>query len=74
MFTSIPCIAFDNASGKISEGYQWIKNNQYIKFVSCKKDFIRALNELDLEKLYEYNNTDSIYYYEKMSDLIRESL
>ncbi|MDE6845118.1 MAG: polysaccharide pyruvyl transferase family protein [Lachnospiraceae bacterium] len=34
--TDTPCVAFDNLSGKVSESYQWIKENPHI--VLCKKE------------------------------------
>ena len=72
--TSTPCIAFDNVSGKIGEGYQWIKNNPHIKLVRDKNEFLNALNELDLEKTYSYDNTPILHYYEELSELIRGKL
>ena len=70
MFTSIPCIAFDNASGKISEGYQWIKNNQYIKFVTNTEDFKEAFRKLDLKQKYSFDNSTLDYYYDKLENVI----
>ena len=34
--TNTPCVAFDNLSGKVSESYQWIKEDPHI--VLCEKE------------------------------------
>ena len=71
MFTSIPCIAFDNASGKIGEGYKWIRNNQYIKFVTSIEEFKEEAVKLDVNRKYSFDNSTVDSYYYELECLIK---
>lgn len=53
--TNTPCIAMSNSNGKVRGVYHWIKNNQYIKFVDSTEMFEKVLDELDLDRQYNYN-------------------
>lgn len=53
--TGTPCIAFDNSSKKVGAIYEWIKNNEYIRFIKKEDDFEVILKELDCERRYHYN-------------------
>lgn len=44
--TGTPCIAFDNKSGKVKGGYEFIKHLPYIRYVDDAKEISNALNEL----------------------------
>ncbi|MBQ2835559.1 MAG: glycosyltransferase [Clostridia bacterium] len=55
--TSTPCITFPNTSGKVKGVYEWLKReNNYIYFVNSIDEFEKVINEIDLDKKYEYNN------------------
>ncbi len=53
--TNTPCIAFGNSTGKTKGVYEWVKNNEYIKFVNDLTEFEIALNLLDINKVYKYD-------------------
>lgn len=44
--TGTPCIAFDNKSGKVKGGYEFIKHLPYIRYVDDAKEISTALKEL----------------------------
>jgi pyruvyl transferase EpsI len=54
--TGTPCICFNNKNGKVGAQYEWIKNNEYIVLVNNMEQFIEAINHLDLDKRYHYDN------------------
>lgn len=53
--TDTPCIAMNNSNGKVRAVYDWIRGNEYIRFVDSVGDFSAQLESLDLEKRYHYN-------------------
>lgn len=54
--TDTPCIAFDNSSGKVKGVYNWIENNEYIKYVGDLKQFGNALDSIDINRQYTYDH------------------
>ena len=54
--SGVPCVAFDNLSGKVSGVYEWIKNNSYIKFARNIESGIMYIDELWSQKECVYNN------------------
>ena len=53
--TNTPCIALGNINGKVKGVYEWIKENNYIRYVNNYDEFEAALNSLDLNLQYKYN-------------------
>lgn len=53
--TDTPCIAMNNSNGKVQAVYDWIRGNEYIRFVDSVEDFSAQLESLDLKKQYHYN-------------------
>ena len=53
--TGTPCIAFNNANGKVKSQYEWIKNNEYIHMVSGPEELPRIIEALDIDKKYSYD-------------------
>lgn len=64
--TGTPCLAFDNLSNKVSGCYEWIKELDYIRFISnmydIKNDLEYVLYESDQSKrfVYPFDLVDSI--------------
>lgn len=56
--TNTPCIAFGNLNGKVQGVYEWIKENEYIRFVNNMEEFENILENLNLEKKYHYKPID----------------
>ena len=50
--TNTPCIAFGNSNGKVKGVYNWIKNNEYVKYVDTIEEFRDVLGGLNIEKQY----------------------
>lgn len=53
-----PCIAFGNSNGKVKGVYEWIKDNEYIRYMEDAKAFSNILKDLDLNKKYRYENVN----------------
>ena len=53
--TDTPCIAINNTNGKVQAVYDWIRSNEYIRFVNSMENFKSQLESLDLQKQYHYN-------------------
>lgn len=53
--SGIPCIAFNNLSGKVAGVYEWIKNNSYIRYVDKIEDGMEIIDKLweETECVYE---------------------
>lgn len=56
--TCTPCISFDNITGKVQGVYDWIKNLEYIKFVSSIDEATSVLPSLLNKEPGEYDNTE----------------
>lgn len=69
--TSTPCVCIDNISGKVKGTYSWIKNNEYIRFVSTDEEFNHALEFLmGHNNDWKFDNSDLKPIYLKMADII----
>lgn len=55
--TGTPCLAFSNLTGKVQGVYDWIKNLEYIKFVSPIDEVKNNLTSLLDGGPGEYDNT-----------------
>lgn len=53
--TNTPCIALGNINGKVKGVYEWIKANDYIKYVENYDEFEMVLDSLDLKNNYRYD-------------------
>lgn len=53
--TGTPCIVFNNLDGKVFAQYEWIKDLEYIKTCNSFDEFLKAFEELDVEKEYSYD-------------------
>ncbi len=72
--TATPCIAMDNTSKKVSGGYEWLQQTDYIKLLeqdSMLADMIEQLSEC--EKTH-YDNRTYEPYYEEIRNAIRRAL
>ena len=67
VITGTPCIAMSNINGKVQGAYKWIDFLDYIKFADSVDEMETKLNELDLNKQYEYRVSD---IYDKYDELI----
>lgn len=59
--TNTPCIAFSNSNGKVKGVFEWIKNNDFIKFVENTDQFTDAINSLDLNREYNYSIDETLF-------------
>ena len=55
--TATPCIALDNCNGKVGGVYEWIKENEFIRFCKDLNEVKQAVETLDLDKGYQFNKS-----------------
>jgi exopolysaccharide biosynthesis predicted pyruvyltransferase EpsI/organic radical activating enzyme len=55
--TATPCIAFDNATQKVSGVYEWLKHLDYIYFADFNEDIEVHINKMLLCDFKEYSTT-----------------
>lgn len=68
--TSTPCIAVDNVSRKVSGGFEWIKDLDYVKCVQeCELNTELVMDMLDYSGSH-YSNKDLRQYYQIMRECI----
>lgn len=68
--TGTPCIAFDNISHKVRDGYEWIKPIKYVKFCECSHTIYE-----ELDKMLHFEDTDyDRSYLEKHFEIIKEEV
>lgn len=70
----IPCIAFNNSTGKVKSVYQWIKELPYIEYIETAEEFENCLNGLMPLKRYHYDSAVVRDEFDKMAEWIREVL
>lgn len=44
--TGTPCVALDNVSHKVSQGYEWIRHLPYVRVASCIEEVPQLLDEV----------------------------
>lgn len=69
--SNTPCIAFGNINGKVKGVYEWIKENQYVKYVENVDEFEDDLSALDLNKPYSYNYDNIIDKFDSLFENIK---
>lgn len=71
--TATPCIALDNVSHKVRDGYEWLSYLPYLNF--CEAEIESVLRKVELickdEKEYQYNRECLEPYYKKIKEEIR---
>lgn len=73
--TGTPCIAIDNISHKIRDGYQWIKYLPYIElYDNCKKDMVKIIDDrMKRDTCYCYDRTPLKSSYEVIMNEIKKA-
>lgn len=74
--TGTPCLAIDNVSHKVRDGYKWLEHLPYILYCD---DYDSVLEQVDcLIKLsnehYDYNNEPLMQYYETIRQQVKNKL
>lgn len=69
--TGTPCIAVDNSSGKVRGVYAWIRNCEYISFVTSNEEFLHALKDIDIYRKYQFRNDVMHPYFERLFEFIK---
>lgn len=70
--TGTPCIVFSNYNHKIIGTYEWLKEFNYIKFLSQFSDIEGAIHELKSKNHINYNNSSIMKYYDLIIDAINK--
>jgi len=68
----VPCIAFNNSTGKVGSVYRWIKELPYIEYVETVGEFERCLDGLMPFKDYCYTPALVREEFDKMAEWVRE--
>nr|WP_300839496.1 polysaccharide pyruvyl transferase family protein [uncultured Acetatifactor sp.] len=66
-----PCLAFDNISGKVQGGYDWINEIPYIRFVRSDMSLERELDSLLNMHPMAYENKSVEKEFEKLADFLK---
>lgn len=67
-----PCIALTNCNYKIEGVYEWIKNNEYVRYIEDVSQIDNVIEELLKKKDAIYDNSSLQSEYEKLKELIQE--
>lgn len=70
--TGTPCVALDNSSRKVSGGYEWISDCDYIKVAMNQEDVPRYVCELLEARPTPYNLANRLMYLEMMQSDIEK--
>lgn len=68
-----PCLVLTNCNYKIKGVYQWIKNNDYIRFVESVTQIEEDLQELRKKEKTKYDNAPLESEYEKIKEIIKNA-
>lgn len=68
--TGTPCIAISNYNHKIESSFEWLRTQNYIKFLKDVKEIENAIKELTGLGTCEYNNEFALKEYNKILDVI----
>ena len=71
--TGTPCLAIDNISHKVKNGYEWIKSLDYILFSESEETIEKSIKELIQlsEKKFNYCNQDIAEYHDLIKEIVR---
>jgi len=69
--TSTPCIVIANYNHKVKDTYEWLKDLNYIKFVSDINEIPGLIKELKTVQIKTYDNTFAIRNYKKIIDVLQ---
>lgn len=69
--TNTPCIAMSNSNGKVKAVYEWIKENEYVRFANSAEEVEQQLQVLNVDKSYQYNRSIVEREFEPLFDEIR---
>ena len=72
--TGTPCVALDNVSRKVSQGYEWIESIPNIRVASCVDDVPALLDEVLAAGPCAYDRTPLAPYPEAMREAIERAL
>lgn len=72
--TGTPCVALDNVSHKVSQGYEWIKYLKYIKLAKRIEDVPALVDEVLSIGPCRYDRTPLDPYFDQMKMAIRSVL
>lgn len=72
--TATPCIALDNASGKVSGGYEWLKHLGYVKLIQQEDQVVDTIQQLLEWKGMDYDCRPYEQYYEQIRNVIWRAL
>ena len=70
--TGTPCIALNNSSKKVEGVYQWIRKNDYIRFVWDIDDVSRQIEELVNMQPSSYDNSDLMPYFDLVAEIMKD--
>lgn len=70
--TGVPCIAFNNSTGKVRGVYQWIKELPYVYFIETIDKFEKCLDNLPVLEKCRYETGVMRKELGKMAERIRE--
>lgn len=70
--TGTPCIAFNNATGKVAGVYQWIRELPWVRYVESVSEFEKCLQKLQVAEKHRYEPGAMRKEFGKMAERIRE--
>ncbi|MCQ2514704.1 MAG: polysaccharide pyruvyl transferase family protein [Ruminococcus sp.] len=70
--TGTPCIVLTNYNHKVKGVYDWIDYLPYIKYAENINDVLDFIPQLLILDKCEYNNTQLMPYYEKLSEVVKK--
>ena len=72
--TETPCIALDNTSKKVSGGYEWFRQFDYIKLVEQDEVTTELIDQLLSYKEIHYDSMQYKPYYEDIKNVLEQAL
>lgn len=70
--THTPCIAMSNSNGKVKAVYEWIKNNDYVRFANSTVEFKQQLQNLDVSQRCIYDRKLVEHEFEPLFEELRK--
>ncbi len=73
--TGTPCLALDNISHKVRDGYEWLKYLPYLAFCEGTAEEIAVKAEAQIKKRrrFYYDRTPLEPYYEKIKKEVQDA-